>query len=115
MKKAAAVKEQERDVLGAVNLYLRSNMPAKAAKLLISHRELIHNQEMVGKIATTLIQSDLYENAGELFEKIKDDHKALECYKTGKVYRKAVELARHCSPGMMRKKISFVFNWCLRA
>lgn len=98
-EKAAAVKESENEILSAINLYLRANMPAKASRLLISHRELIHNQEMVGKIATTLIQSDLYENAGELFEKIRDDHKALECYKTGKVYRKAVELARRCSPG----------------
>jgi hypothetical protein len=31
--------------------------------------------------------------AGELFEKVKEDKKALECYKTGKSYRKAVELA----------------------
>jgi intraflagellar transport protein 172 len=33
-----------------------------------------------------------------LFEKVKEDKKALECYKTGKSYRKAVELARHCAP-----------------
>ena len=97
-EKAAAVKESENEFLSAINLYLRANLPAKASKLLMSHRELIHNQELVSKIATTLIQCDLYENAGELFEKIKDDHKALECYKAGKVYRKAVELARQCSP-----------------
>ena len=36
--------------------------------------------------------------AGELFERIKDDHKALECYKTGKSFRKAVDLARRCAP-----------------
>jgi intraflagellar transport protein 172 len=56
-------------LLGAINLYLRANMPAKASKLLMNHRELIHNSELVNKIATTLIQSDLFENAGELFEK----------------------------------------------
>jgi len=59
---AAAVKERERDILGAINLYLRGNMPSKAAKLLMNNRELIHNQEMVSKIATTLIKSDLFEN-----------------------------------------------------
>jgi len=37
-------------------------MPSKAAKLLMNNRELIHNQEMVSKIATTLIKSDLFEN-----------------------------------------------------
>ena len=61
-EKAAAVKEKERDTMGAINLYLRGNMPSKAAKLLMSNRELIHNQEMVTKIATTLIKSDLFEN-----------------------------------------------------
>lgn len=61
-EKAAAVKEKERDTLGAINLYLRGNMPAKAAKLLMNNRDLIHNQELVSKIATTLIKSDLYEN-----------------------------------------------------
>ena len=40
----------------------------------------------------------LISKAGELFEKIRDDRKALECYKTGKSYRKAVDLARHCAP-----------------
>ena len=29
-----------------------------------------------------------FKKAGELFERIKDDHRALECYKAGKVYRK---------------------------
>lgn len=67
-------------------------MPSKAAKLLMSNRDLIHNQEMVSKIATTLIKSDLYENAGELFEKIRDDNRALECYKTGKIYRKGKQI-----------------------
>ena len=90
----------------------------------MGNRELIHNQDLVNKIAAALIKSDLYENvslvsintariwlfhdginffawqikAGELFEKVKEDKKALECYKTGKSYRKAVELARHCAP-----------------
>ena len=39
-----------------------------------------------------------YFKAGELFERIRDDHRALECYKAGKSYRKAVDLARHCAP-----------------
>jgi hypothetical protein len=28
----------------------------------MNNRELIHNQDLVGKIATALIKSDLYEN-----------------------------------------------------
>ena len=59
---AAAVKEKERDLMGAINLYLRANIPIRAARLVTNNRELIHNQELVNKIAATLIKSELYEN-----------------------------------------------------
>ena len=36
-----------------------------------------------------------------MFEKIKDEHKALECYKTGRCFKKAVDLARSCAPQMV--------------
>ena len=95
---AAAVKVKEGNLTAGINLYLRANLPIKAAQVLMGNKELMHNQDLVASIATSLINSDLYENAGELFEKIKDDRKALECYKAGKVYRRAVDLARHYAP-----------------
>jgi intraflagellar transport protein 172 len=95
---AASVKESEGDHVGAINLYLRSNMATKASKVLTNNRELIHNQDLVSKIAKSLIDAELFENAGELFEKIRDEYKALECYKTGKIYNRAVELARSYRP-----------------
>ena len=48
--------------MGAINLYLRANIPIRASKLLMNNRDLIHNQDLVGKIATALVKSDLYEN-----------------------------------------------------
>lgn len=30
--------------------------------------------------------------AGDLFEKLRDDRKAMECYKAGKVYRKGAKV-----------------------
>lgn len=65
-EKAGQVKEREGDMVGAIHLYMRSNMPAKAAKLLTQNRELMQNQELVSKIATALISSDLYENVSNL-------------------------------------------------
>lgn len=59
---AASIKEKENDILGAINLYLRANIPIRASKLLMSNRDLIHNQDLIGKIATSLITCDLYEN-----------------------------------------------------
>lgn len=59
---AALAKEREGDYNSAINLYLKSNIPIRASKLLMNHRELIHNQELVNRIAAALIKSDLYEN-----------------------------------------------------
>ncbi len=64
---AAAVKEKEGDTMGAINLYLRANIPIRASKLLMNNRDLIHNQDLVGKIATALVKSDLYENVRNVF------------------------------------------------
>lgn len=61
-EQAGAVKEREGDLQGAINLYLKANLPAKAAKLVSHNYELIGNQEIVNKIAAALIKSDLYEN-----------------------------------------------------
>ncbi len=59
---AATVKEKEGAYTGAINLYLRANLPIKAAKVLMNNKELLHNHDLVASIATSLINSDLYEN-----------------------------------------------------
>lgn len=59
---AALLKEKEHDYLGAINLYLRANIPIRAAKILMNSRELIHDQDLLTKIATSLIKSELFEN-----------------------------------------------------
>lgn len=59
---AASIREKEHDPIGAINLYLRANIPIKASKILMSQRDLLSNQDLIGKIATSLIKNDLYEN-----------------------------------------------------
>ena len=66
-EKAGGVKEKERDAMGAIDFYLKGNMPAKAAKLLMNSRDLISNSDLVKRIASTLIKSDLFENVQESF------------------------------------------------
>ncbi len=61
-EQAGSVKEREGDLQGAVNLYLKANLPSKAAKLVANNYELVGNQDLVNKIAAALIKSDLYEN-----------------------------------------------------
>ena len=59
---AAGLREKEYDYLGAINLYLRANIPLRASRVLMNNRELMYNNELVSKIVTALIKADLYEN-----------------------------------------------------
>ncbi|XP_014675210.1 PREDICTED: intraflagellar transport protein 172 homolog [Priapulus caudatus] len=97
-EKAGEVKEQEGDPMGAVALYLKAGLPARAARLATSRRELIESQDVINRIASALIKAEMYEQAGDLFEKIGDFDKALDCYRRGEGFRKAVELARSHYP-----------------
>uniref|UniRef100_A0AAY4EJK5 Intraflagellar transport 172 n=1 Tax=Denticeps clupeoides TaxID=299321 RepID=A0AAY4EJK5_9TELE len=97
-EKAGEVKESERDYTGAINLYLSAGLPAKAARLAMSTDELVSNGDIINRIASALIKGEFYERAGDLFEKIRNNQRALDCYRKGNAFRKAVELARVTFP-----------------
>jgi len=46
------------------------------------------NGELVQTIAVALIKSELYEAAGDMFEKLKDFDRAIECYRKGKAFNR---------------------------
>ncbi|XP_068564624.1 intraflagellar transport protein 172 homolog [Cebidichthys violaceus] len=102
-EKAGEVKESEGDFQGAINLYLKAGLPAKAARLAISHPEITNNSDTVGRIAANLIKGEFYERAGDLYEEIRNNQRALECYVKGGAFRKAVELARLAFPAEVVK------------
>ena len=97
-EKAGEVKEREGDVLGAVDLYLKANLPARAARLMAERPELLSKGELVQSVAVALIKSELFERAGELFEKTKDWERAVESYRRGGALGKAIGVARHAFP-----------------
>ncbi|XP_077991845.1 intraflagellar transport protein 172 homolog [Glandiceps talaboti] len=97
-EKAGELKENEGDYHAAINLYMKAGLPARAARLATSQEELIRNQDIIQRIAAALIKGEFYERAGDLFEKIGDNQRALECYRRGQAYRRAVELARNVYP-----------------
>uniref|UniRef100_A0A668A2T2 Intraflagellar transport protein 172 homolog n=1 Tax=Myripristis murdjan TaxID=586833 RepID=A0A668A2T2_9TELE len=97
-EKAGEVREAEGDFQGAINLYLKAGLPAKAARLAISRPEVTNNSDSVSRIAAALIKGEFYERAGDLYEKIRNNQRALECYRKGNAFRKAVELARIAFP-----------------
>nr|XP_046228660.1 intraflagellar transport protein 172 homolog isoform X2 [Scatophagus argus] len=102
-EKAGEVKESQGDFQGAINLYLQAGLPAKAARLAISRPEITSNSDTVSRIAASLIKGEFYERAGDLYEKIRNNQRALECYCKGGAFRKAVELARLAFPAEVVK------------
>lgn len=63
-EKAGEVKEGEEDFTGAVNLYLKAGLPAKAARLAMSREELVTNSDVINRIAAALIKGEFYERVG---------------------------------------------------
>ncbi|XP_005948489.1 intraflagellar transport protein 172 homolog [Haplochromis burtoni] len=101
--RAGEVRESEGDFQGAINLYLKAGLPAKAARLAMSQSEITNSSETVDRIAASLIKGEFYERAGDLYEKIRNNQRALECYCKGGAFRKAVELARITFPAEVVK------------
>ncbi|XP_062822761.1 intraflagellar transport protein 172 homolog isoform X1 [Anolis carolinensis] len=102
-ERAAEVQEGQGDLQAAVGLYLKAGLPAKAAQLVAGGEELLGSGDLVNRIATALLRGELFEQAGELFEKIRNPQRALECYRKGCSFLKAVELARSAFPAEVVK------------
>nr|CAD7394029.1 unnamed protein product [Timema cristinae] len=68
------------------------------SRLVQSNTDLLNNDEIVAKVASALLQAELYEQAGELYEKVNRTEKAFECYRKARAFPKAIELARYITP-----------------
>ncbi|KAH9500287.1 hypothetical protein Btru_073626 [Bulinus truncatus] len=102
-EKAGELKEREGDYMAAINLYMKSGLPARAARLVASREELMTNSDLIARIAGALIKAELYDRAGDLYEKIRDYQRAMDCFKKGKEFRRAIDLARHAFPSEVVK------------
>ncbi|XP_039285389.1 intraflagellar transport protein 172 homolog [Nilaparvata lugens] len=97
-EKAGELKEKAGDLGAALNLYLKAGLASKAARLVLSERDLLANEDVVSRVVSALTKGEHFTQAGQLYEAIKGTDKALECYRKGHSYSKAVELARSNSP-----------------
>nr|XP_057921402.1 intraflagellar transport protein 172 homolog [Doryrhamphus excisus] len=100
---AGEVKENEGDFQGAINLYLKAGLPAKAARLAMSKPNIANNSDTVSRITSSLVKAEYFEQAGDLYEKTRNHQRALECFCKGAAFSKAVELARHAFPAEVVK------------
>jgi len=107
-EKAGEVKEREGNYMEAINLYLKAGLPAKAARLAMSREELINSSDLLGRIAAALLKGGLYEQAGELYEKVGKNDLAMDSYRKGNAYRRAVELSRVAFP---REVVKLEEDW----
>ena len=98
-EKAGALKESEGDYNGALNMYLKAGLATRASRLIQSKDDLLSDPDIVSRVTSALLKGEFFEQAGELFEKVggKED-KALDCFRKGKTYARAVELARREFP-----------------
>ncbi|XP_031636976.1 intraflagellar transport protein 172 homolog isoform X2 [Contarinia nasturtii] len=97
-EKAGQVLEARGETDQAMTLYLKANRPTKAARLLLKLPHLLHDEELLNRVITLLIKSELYELAGDLSQKMNQPNAAIDYYRKGKVFARAIELARSVSP-----------------
>lgn len=67
-------------------------------RLLQNNPHLLSNEDLVSRVTSALHRSELFEQAGQLYEKLNQPNKALDCYRRGNAYVRAVELSRQISP-----------------
>ncbi|KAF5219351.1 hypothetical protein ECC02_007687 [Trypanosoma cruzi] len=96
-EKAGEQKERDGKLIDAINLYLRGGTPSRAANV-VSANELRPEPQLLEAIAAALFKAQVFEKAGDFFEKLKMDDRAIEAYKKGHVYSRAVEFAKRAHP-----------------
>ena len=96
--RAGQIKEEEGEFMEALNLYLKAGLSVRASKLIQNHESMMSDQELVTKVISSLMKSEAYEQAGELYEKTGQYDQAMECYRKGEAFARSVELARHYYP-----------------
>jgi intraflagellar transport protein 172 len=81
--------------VSAIHLYLKGGLAARAASVVNRYdgRETF-SPALLDTIANALFSSSMYERAGQFFERLNDPQRAMESYRKGQAYGRAVELSR---------------------
>jgi len=95
---AAEFLEKHGDIVHAVKLFLEGGCPTKAAKLLQKYPHTKLEKDVSLQISGALLQGDFFEEAGDYFEVVGQKSYALECYRKGRIFDKAVKLAKLAFP-----------------
>eukprot|EP00761_Pharyngomonas_kirbyi_P006752 gb/GECH01006760.1/.p1 GENE.gb/GECH01006760.1/~~gb/GECH01006760.1/.p1 ORF type:complete len:1732 (+),score=261.24 gb/GECH01006760.1/:1-5196(+) len=96
--KAAEMREREGNYVSAIQLYLQANQPGRAARVVQRYHLSGTQTQLLEAIASALSENDMHEKAGDFWEKLEMNQRAIDAYKEGNAYRKAIELARRVMP-----------------
>ncbi|CAH1397619.1 unnamed protein product [Nezara viridula] len=97
-EKAGQVKQEDGQLLEAVELYMSAGLPATAARLVISQPDMLEDQALMKRLTTALVNSELYLQAGQVFEAAGDNQRAMHCYRQASAFATALHLARVVAP-----------------
>ena len=90
---AARLREGDQKYSEAIDLYLKAGMPAKAAGVIRDHN-IMNDPRRLDEVTSALVDANLHAKAGEMYERSDNIRGALDAYKKGNAFAKAVELAQ---------------------
>ncbi|KAG5505749.1 hypothetical protein JKF63_05085 [Porcisia hertigi] len=96
-EKAGEMREKDGKFIDAINLYLRGGTPARAAQV-VSANNLKPEQQLLEAIAAALFKAQVFEVAGDFFDKLHMTDRAIDAYKCGHAFSRAVEYAKTAAP-----------------
>ena len=94
---AAKLKARRGDVSEAVDLCLQGNKPQLAADILLNDSGNAQPQ-LLAHVAEALVKNNRYDLAGQIYEKLGKAKEALDAYRKGHSYYRALEMAKAASP-----------------
>ncbi|KAL1502378.1 hypothetical protein ABEB36_007525 [Hypothenemus hampei] len=106
--KIGQVLENEGKFEEALHMYLKSNKLLRIPHLLLENPTLLNDQTIVGNVLKNLLKQELFEAAAIIYEKLDKTDLAMECYRKGKLWNKAVDLARLVNP---EKVVQLELEW----
>ena len=94
---AARLKARRGEISEAIDLCLQGNKPQLAADILLNNEET-SNPQLLAHVAEALVKNSRYDVAGQIYEKLGRADSALDSYRKGHAYYKALELAKAANP-----------------
>lgn len=119
-EQAGQVLEEQGEPDLAMKLYMKARKTSRAARLALKMPHLLRDEELMRRVTTALVQSgmllsiwsiydhhtfiwhaleiELFELAGDLTHRLNNPEEAIDMYRKGGAYARAIELARKVSP-----------------